>query len=94
MEALAGHLWKHTTAKNLYEINPELKVIEVYDDEKPGFLALYYSDGKDLRWPIRTINMGDPNHAKGVLESWGLKAIWVDKRNDKSTPLPFTHPPA
>lgn len=88
MENRPGEEWKHTTAKNLYEINEENQRIEIFDDELPNQLTLYYNDGNGLRWPIRSINKENPEHCQSVLEAWSLKAEWIDSRQDKSIPLP------
>lgn len=87
MNAVPANQWKHTTAKDLYEVKEAEQKIAVYDDEQPGYLSLYYDDGK-VRWPIRSVFLGDPEHVKKVLSAWRGKCEFIDRRNDQSTPLP------
>ena len=77
---------KHRTADNIYQLRKEKEVVEVYDDEEPGFYHLYFADG-DLRWPVRTVNREDPEHVSSVLLSWQRSRPMVDKRTDQSAPL-------
>jgi hypothetical protein len=88
MEALPAHLWKHTTAQSLYELDEEKSEVHVFDDEGPGMLSLYLSDGQK-RWPARTIGLADIHRALSLLTFWTMRhGPLIDLRQDKSIPLP------
>lgn len=79
--------WKHTTAPNIYAVRECEQKIEVFDDEEPGFVSLYITDGKGLRFPARTVSMNRPEHFISVLSAWAARGVLIDSRNDKSIPL-------
>lgn len=58
------------TTHDLYDLDDSRRCIEVYDDEQPGHLTLYYSDG-ERRHGIRSISLADPTRAADILAAWG-----------------------
>lgn len=57
------------TTHNLHDLDDARRCIEVYDDEMPGSLVLYYSDG-ERRHGIRSISLADPARAADILAAW------------------------
>lgn len=57
------------TTHDLYDLDDSRRCIEVYDDEQPGHLTLYYSDG-ERRHGIRSISLADPTRAADILAAW------------------------
>lgn len=57
------------TTHNLHDLDASRRCIEVYDDEMPGSLVLYYSDG-ERRHGIRSISLADPARAADILAAW------------------------
>jgi len=78
--------WKHQTV-GLLAPNVDKRFIEVYDDEHPGHVTLYASNGKD-RTPIRDVPLEPLAHFNEVLSVWGYDAPFIDRRSDRSIPLP------
>lgn len=88
MEALKGQKWKHTNVDSIHKIHEPSQKIAVYDDEFEGQISLYFVDKNQNRWPIRSINTGNPQHTSDVLNSWACKYELVDQRKQKECPLP------
>jgi hypothetical protein len=57
------------TTHSLYDLDESRRFIEVYDDELPGSLVLYYSDG-ERRHGIRSIDLTDKRRAAEILAAW------------------------
>ena len=88
MKNIKGNQWKHTTAKSILDIPERTQKIEIFDDEFPNQISLYFSDGKGLRWPIRSISTLHEKHYQDVLHSWAAQCPLIDSRTDQSKPLP------
>jgi hypothetical protein len=59
--------WKHTSGEPWKAYDG--KEIHLYDDDEPGFVSIYISDGTNTA-PARTVNLSEPAHAKSVIDSW------------------------
>lgn len=77
----------HCNAASIYEIDKASEKIEVFDDEFPGQLSLYLSDGIK-RWPARTVALEPAAHCLRILSAWSRGYPLIDSRKNKSTPLP------
>ncbi len=62
--------------------------VEVYDDEKPGFVHLYVSDGTQRRF-ARSVCCDNREHFDSVVGAWGISRQLVDMRQDRTIPLPL-----
>lgn len=82
--------WKH---QNVSAPLPRasIKNTVVFDDEQPGFLTLYYSDGI-LFYPCRSISTEDPAHLHSTLAAWHAAAPLLDQRLNKSVALLHASP--
>lgn len=71
-------VWKHQTTTNAYI---EKREIHFFDDEKPGFVTVYISDGKD-RFPARDVAMEPRARLEEILRSWVSDVPFVDHCKD------------
>jgi len=78
---------KHRTAASIHAVDPARQRIAVYDDEHPGHLSLYLTDGEN-QWPIRTISLHDAARAWEILTSWATTAPLIDHRQTITPALP------
>ncbi len=86
MKDAKGIEWRHMTARNIYELKgPES--VEVFDDEEPGLVHLYITDGK-VRHPARSVDTSNRKHFESVLSAWAASRPLIDRRNDRTIPLP------
>ena len=77
--------WEHQTADNLLTHGAAVG-IDLFDDVSDDGVpvtAIYvrYSDG--TRYPARTVNTSNPEHAKSVLDAWAKKGPVNDYRQKK-----------
>lgn len=71
--------WKHTTATRL-DMENDAVGVDLFDDEQPGFVSIYIRFPSGGRWPARTVNMSNPEHAQSVLEAWSKRGPVNDFR--------------
>lgn len=80
-----GHVdakyWKHTTTLDSRR-HGEPVGIEFYDDERPGFVSIYEIFADGTRFPCRTVNLENHEHAKSILDAWEIKGIKRGTFND------------
>jgi hypothetical protein len=83
-----GYDWKHAT-----QIRPlskdQVTHTAVFDDEGAGEVVLYRTDGARFS-PCRSVSTEDREHFDSVLEAWGNEFPLLDRRNDRTIPLPAT----
>ena len=78
--------WKHQNiATPLAKV--QITHIAVFDDEQPGFLSLYQTNGT-LFYPCRSVAGDDGGHLERTLLAWADSAPLLDLRIDKTRPLP------
>jgi hypothetical protein len=73
--------WIHTTAPKLAE--SEAVGIDLFAED--GQTAIYLRFSDNTRWPARTVNMEDLDHASEIIESW-------EKRGPVNDYRPIFHP--
>lgn len=83
-----GNKWRHAT-----QITPlpdkDAAYIAVFDDEGPGLVVLYKTDAAGKRFsPCRSVSTKDRKHFTSVLEGWASDRPLLDKRLDRTLPLP------
>lgn len=73
MNSVPASRFPRTTAANLYEIEQRPRIVEIYNDERPGFASIYYgSECGRLRYPCRTVCLTAKGgeHGRSVIAAW------------------------
>jgi hypothetical protein len=86
MKDVHGNVWKHATQVHPLAKN-EVTHTAVFDDEAPGMVVIYRTDGKRFS-PCRSVDTGSREHFDTVLAAWGAEFPFLDLRRDRSIPLP------